>query len=120
MQNVDSIKIDKTIINAEPDFKKWRETINENSLNRSIVDENDNEYNYSVVTRNSSMGISLYEIKTERIRINAGPDILTGEGDPEGIISASKASIYLRVDGEWGASLYIKESFNGSKGWVKK
>lgn len=120
MQNVDSIKIDKTIINAEPDFKKWRETINENSLNRSIVDENDNEYNYSVVTRNSSMGISLYEIKTERIRINAGPDILTGEGDPEGNISASKASIYLRVDGEWGASLYIKESFNGSKGWVKK
>ncbi|MCY6411177.1 hypothetical protein QTA56_03365 [Acinetobacter sp. VNH17] len=46
--------------------------------------------------------------------------ILFGEGDPNGQISASVGSMYLRTDGGEGTTLYVKETGVGSMGWVAK
>lgn len=51
---------------------------------------------------------------------NPWVSITMGGGSPEGVITAYKGSVYLRTDGGAGTTLYIKESGNGSRGWVAK
>lgn len=44
--------------------------------------------------------------------------ILTGTGSPEGTRLANPGSVYLRKDGP--PALYMKETGNGTTGWVSK
>lgn len=44
----------------------------------------------------------------------------TGTGTPEGTISAVVGSLYTRLDGGAGTTLYIKETGAGATGWVAK
>ena len=46
--------------------------------------------------------------------------ILSGSGTPEGSVSASIGSLFLRTDGSTGTTLYVKESGTGNTGWVAK
>jgi len=47
--------------------------------------------------------------------------IFSGPGNPEGAVSAWPGSMYLRTDGGAGATLYIKQSGNGTNtGWASK
>lgn len=46
--------------------------------------------------------------------------VKSGEGDPEGVVTAEVGSIYQRTDGGAGSSLYVKESGSGPAGWVPK
>ena len=47
--------------------------------------------------------------------------VLAGTGSPEGVVTASVGSIYLRNDGGAGTSFYVKESgFGTNTGWVGK
>ena len=42
---------------------------------------------------------------------------LEGEGDPEGVVEATKGAVYQRTDGTPGTLLYVKESDDGSSDW---
>lgn len=56
-----------------------------------------------------------------RIGFNAGTfgaNLFTGDGSPEGVITARIGSMYLRRDGGQGTSVYYKESGTGNTGWV--
>ena len=44
----------------------------------------------------------------------------SGNGSPEGVVSAPVGSLYSRTDGGAGTSLYVKESGAGNTGWVGK
>lgn len=44
--------------------------------------------------------------------------ITNGVGTPEGAITASVGSVFLRVDGSTGTVLYVKESGTGNTGWT--
>jgi hypothetical protein len=46
--------------------------------------------------------------------------VLNGTGDPEGVVTASVGTLYLRADGGANTTLYIKESGAGNTGWVAK
>jgi hypothetical protein len=46
--------------------------------------------------------------------------ITSGNGSPEGALSAPVGSMYTRTDGGAGSTLYIKESGSGNTGWVAK
>lgn len=46
--------------------------------------------------------------------------IYTGTGTPEGAVTASVGSLFLRQDGGAGTTLYVKESGSGATGWVGK
>lgn len=46
-----------------------------------------------------------------------GITIFTGNGSPEGVITANIGSIYLRLNGGSGSTLYVKESGTGKTGW---
>lgn len=43
-----------------------------------------------------------------------------GTGSPEGAVSAPIGTIYTRLDGGAGTTLYVKESGTGNTGWVAK
>ncbi len=43
-----------------------------------------------------------------------------GEGSPEGVVVATRGSTYRQIDGEPNACFYVKESDEGSVGWVAK
>lgn len=45
---------------------------------------------------------------------------LQGQGTPENSIKAPVGSTYLRIDGGTSTTLYVKESGDGSTGWVAK
>jgi hypothetical protein len=44
----------------------------------------------------------------------------SGTGTPEGSIAAIVGSVYTRLDGSSGTTLYVKESGSGNTGWVAK
>lgn len=50
----------------------------------------------------------------------ASPVITSGAGSPEGVVTASVGSFYLRTNGGAGTSVYVKESGAGNTGWVGK
>lgn len=43
-----------------------------------------------------------------------------GTGTPEGNVSASVGTLYLRLDGSTDTTLYVKETGTGTTGWVAK
>ena len=53
-------------------------------------------------------------------RLNELSFIYVGSGSPEGVIPAPIGSLYSRLDGGAGTSLYVKESGTGNVGWVGK
>ena len=46
--------------------------------------------------------------------------ILSGTGNPNGVITANPGSLYLNISGGAGTSLYVKESGTSNTGWVGK
>lgn len=44
----------------------------------------------------------------------------SGEGSPEGVLSAVRGSLYTRTDGGAGTTLYVKETGSGNTGWTAK
>lgn len=46
--------------------------------------------------------------------------IQSGTGSPEGVLTARQGSLYLRMDGGAGTSMYVKESGTGNTGWTAK
>jgi hypothetical protein len=54
------------------------------------------------------------------LSIENGAAIYSGKGSPEGVVSAVQGSVYLRTDGETGATIYVKERGAAATGWVAK
>lgn len=50
------------------------------------------------------------------IAIN-GIHVLSGTGDPEGVVTAPAGSLFLRTNGASGSSLYSKATGSGNTGW---
>lgn len=46
--------------------------------------------------------------------------IRAGTGDPEGAVAAAVGSLFLRLDGGVGSTLYVKQSGTGNTGWAAK
>ena len=44
----------------------------------------------------------------------------SGSGTPQGVVTAPIGSIYLRIDGGSGTSLYVKQTGTGNTGWAGK
>lgn len=51
---------------------------------------------------------------------NATTAIYVGTGTPEGAQAAAAGSLFLRLDGGAGTTLYLKESGTGTSGWVAR
>lgn len=120
LQSSSNIVTDKTRVNAATDNKKWREIVGTTQHNRSIVSDAGTAVPYEIITRNAATSVSQYEIRAERFRLNNGPDLITGTGSPEGVVTATKGSQFLRTDSAQTTSLYVKETVSGNTGWVAK
>lgn len=57
------------------------------------------------------------QIKDRSTPING---LYTGEGSPEGVVTAIVGSLYARTDGGAGTTLYVKESGVSDTGWAAK
>jgi hypothetical protein len=44
--------------------------------------------------------------------------LLSGTASPEGAVTGTVGTLYLRTDGATGSTLYVKESGSGNTGWV--
>jgi len=51
------------------------------------------------------------------VRFGTGAGIISGTGDPSGVITAPVGTIFLRTDGGAGTTLYVKEVGSGNTGW---
>jgi hypothetical protein len=67
--------------------------------------------NWAVTEGNISMG---------GLGFNGAVVVLSGFGDPNGSVPASIGSLYMRINGGPGTTLYVKESGPGVTGWVPK
>lgn len=59
-------------------------------------------------------------VDTQGIRYSNGVLSLSGNGTPEGAVTAPVGSDYRRLDGGASTSYYVKESGSGNTGWVAK
>lgn len=59
-------------------------------------------------------------VQAEEIAVANGVKWRSGEGSPEGVVTAVVGSLYSRTDGGAGTSLYVKQSGSGNTGWVAK
>lgn len=67
------------------------------------------------VVRSSGMGW----FRELRITSASGPRVLSGAGDPEGVVVGSPGDLYLNTSGGTGTSVYTKESGVGTNtGWT--
>lgn len=61
-------------------------------------------------------------LKTDKLNFKAvdeGTGIFAGIGSPEGSVTASQGSLYLRIDGTGGTDmLYQKRTGTGNTGWI--
>lgn len=46
--------------------------------------------------------------------------VLSGNGSPETVVTAPVGTLYRRLDGGAGTTLYVKESGTAKTGWVAK
>ena len=46
--------------------------------------------------------------------------VFQGNGSPEGVVIANVGSLYCRIDGGVGTTLYVKEAGVSNTGWVAK
>lgn len=46
--------------------------------------------------------------------------VVFGHGSPEGRETAPRGTIYIRLDGGAGTTLYVKETAGGNTGWAAK
>jgi hypothetical protein len=86
----------------------------------------------SVASNESSGQVNLVHGSGGRVRITevtggttgllqiSGFTIQGGNNTPEGAVTAPVGSIFMRLDGSTGTTLYAKESGTGNTGWVAK
>lgn len=58
--------------------------------------------------------------KSPYYEMGTGALFLSGNGAPEGAVTAPTGSIYLRTAGGSGTTIYVKETGSGNTGWVGK
>lgn len=46
--------------------------------------------------------------------------VQVGTGDPTGVVAAPVGTLFLRLDGGAGTTLYVKEAGTGTAGWAAK
>lgn len=72
----------------------------------------------------ASANLSAGIISSNSGRINMSSSgtfaIRSGAGSPEGVITATPGSLYMRTDGDAVTSLYVKGTGTGNTGWVAK
>lgn len=120
LQSNADVEFNLTKVNADNDMKKWRTTVGLSQLTRAIVSDNNEIINYEIITRTKQKTIEQIEFRAEKIKLNNGPDLITGQGDPNGRIAAAKGSLFIRTDSNTNSSLYVKESNSGKFGWKSK
>lgn len=71
----------------------------------------------TVVNNSELLGTDITSDTSGSFSLN-GIKILSGSGSPEGAAAAPKGSLYLRTDGDFNSSVYIKMAFGGGNtGW---
>jgi parallel beta-helix repeat protein len=70
--------------------------------------------------RNASFGVVRNGQSYNLLDIKSDVREITGTGNPEGVWSGGRGSVFRRIDAASGAALYIKETGTGNTGWVAK
>jgi len=88
-----------------------------------IIDASDNVSGIGTLGTSGKItaGADVEVATSVRIGGASGPLVLTGTGDPEGVVTAPVSSLFLRSDGGTDTALYVKETgTDTSSGWVAK
>lgn len=72
------------------------------------------------VRDNSGVPENLQRVKAQSVQLGSGAVILTGSGDPNGVVAAPPGSLFLRTDGGPKSTLYVKTNGFDNLGWGGK
>lgn len=93
----------------------------EDLLQGGVIEMGANTYNFTGDVNISGSITAVDEVQVAaggRVQFNSAQQIRFGSGTPEGAVTASQGSIFLRDDGGAGTTFYVKESGVGNTGWV--
>lgn len=66
----------------------------------------------------TDLNANTYNINNSgRINFNAASSVVSGTGSPNGVVTAPVGSVFLRLDGITGTTLYSKVTGSGNTGW---
>lgn len=113
----------------EPTYMEFTGT----NSGRIILNKRDNAMGYQFDVDNSTETLKVISSRAGAairnmqlgsdltLSVNGTASIVTsGAGSPEGAVTASVGSLYMRTEGGAGTSLYVKESGTGNTGWAAK
>lgn len=92
---------------------------NDRGLSTVIRNASGGYANYYTVD-NVNVGSVLCDASSSRYYTTASVFFSSGNGSPEGSISAPVGSIWTRLDGGSGTTLYVKQTGTGNTGWAAK
>jgi hypothetical protein len=84
----------------------------------TLTEISDNNYDMTDLNNSGQADGAAASMLT--INNSTGSIMTNGSGSPEGVVTASVGSFFLRTDGGSSTVLYIKESGTGNTGWVAK
>jgi len=83
-----------------------------------VMDAGTYQFDGDIVVNSGVLDMSAGEIQDTGIIIfDAATRILSGSATPEGAVTATQGSVFMRTDGAADATLYVKTSGSGNTGW---
>lgn len=76
--------------------------------------------NSATIAQQAAADAVTAQVAAEAARDDILALVKTGTGTPEGAVTASVGTLFLRTDGGTSTTLYVKESGTGNTGWVAK
>lgn len=105
---------------AATDEKYWRHYAAGGDFRRAMLnDSRGGTVNFELINR-TGLAIDSIEWRATKFIFNQGPQLHTGAGSPEGVITAPIGSVYLNTTGSTSTSLWVKTSGTGNTGWTGK
>lgn len=116
--SIDSGCVGNTVIYAQL-FFNTTDTYVDNGT-RSIIAFNQRSTSTELEMTGAKLLTELVGNNLISINASGGPNIKSGSGSPEGVVTAPAGSVYVDSGGGASTTLYVKESGTGNTGWIAK
>lgn len=102
------------------DEKIWKASSGAKTWSLQMTNDAEVTNTNALILTRSGMALTSADLRVARLILSSGPSINVGNPSPEGAVTASPGSIYMRTAASAGVSFYVKESGTGNTGWVAK
>lgn len=100
--------------------KAWRFINDDGDFRLGLLDSTTGTFSNAILINRTGNKVDLFDLRTNALKLDAGPTWTTGTGSPEGVIEAIPGSFYSSTSGDGEGAFYVKETGVDNTGWILK